>query len=68
MKFGEFLQVMITQILKKKSMLGSHHQRRFQSVKHLKKKSSSSLTMNLEPLIEFFRTTLSQPDSFIYAH
>lgn len=44
MKFGEFLQVMITQILKKKNMLGSHHQRRFQSVKHVKRKKILLLT------------------------
>lgn len=69
MKFGEFLQVMIAQMLKKKSTLGITATKAISDGEERKKAVVlRRLTMNLEPLIEFFRTTLSQPDRFIYAH
>lgn len=67
-KFGEFLQVVVAQILKKKEKQVGWGDR---IVKRPLPKSAvlsprqRGLTMNLEPLIEFFITTLSQPDRFI---
>lgn len=69
---GNFCRSWSLRFWKRKASWGSHHQGLFQIVKHGKRHPSFSrqcrLTMNLEPLIKFFITTLSQPDRFIYAH